>query len=161
MARKASSVPSEPSKLRMPRADLEAALDDRIAKGNEIAERPIGSEPELDAARSDYYTWSEYNTKLLERAFSTSTEALSYLHVQGRAREVSAHPDGSQSVCVDQRPPRVAEETALNSWLTFNRPNLDGAETLFARDRTTRCSVSFGIGSRRGRVTRTGGEGVW
>ena len=64
--------------LLVPREQFADELDERIAEGKRIASRNIGSREELDAARSDYYTWDEYNQELLKRRFTTTSIAEGY-----------------------------------------------------------------------------------
>lgn len=74
MARRTTNGP-EPSPLphlTLPRVELDRQLGERIARGRELQERAIASEADLKAARSDFYTWHEYNSTLLQRSFSTS-----------------------------------------------------------------------------------------
>src|SRR5688500_5960241 len=54
-----------PALLRVPREQFANELDERLAIGRELHGREIRSVHDLEAARSDYYTWSEYNTELL------------------------------------------------------------------------------------------------
>jgi len=55
----------------MPRAELSSQLQARIEEGNHLRELRITTEQELDAARKQYYIWTDYNEELLKRATST------------------------------------------------------------------------------------------
>jgi predicted nucleotide-binding protein len=65
----------------VPRAQFEEAVTDRLARGEELRDREIYSEPELNAARQAYYSWDEFNATLLRRSFSTSQVADTYSHI--------------------------------------------------------------------------------
>jgi predicted nucleotide-binding protein len=67
-----------PPQLTVARGALSQQLEDRIARGQELLERPIASDSDLQSARSDYYTWSEFNETLLQRSFTTSKPAEDY-----------------------------------------------------------------------------------
>ena len=62
----------------MPRKRFRDELDERVGLGNEIAERELSSEEDLEAARSDYYTWGDYNKEFLRRRFTTPEIAEEY-----------------------------------------------------------------------------------
>ena len=82
--RTSSRRPSEPSdepELLVPRAEFEEALADRLARGEELRDREIRSEPELEAARQAKYSWHEFNATLLRRSFSTSKVAETYSYI--------------------------------------------------------------------------------
>jgi hypothetical protein len=64
--------------LTVPHDELDRRLEERISLGRELLDRPISSDQDLRTARSDYYTWSEYNLALLRRSFSTSEVADDY-----------------------------------------------------------------------------------
>jgi hypothetical protein len=68
----------EPARLAVPRAQVEAELAKRIEHGKELIRRAIHSETQLEAARSEYYTWSDYNTELLSRYFDNRSLADEY-----------------------------------------------------------------------------------
>ena len=65
-------------KLVIPRAEAEQKLAARIREGQDLAQRNIRTEQELEDARHDYYTWHEYNKRLLVQIFDSSSEADSY-----------------------------------------------------------------------------------
>jgi hypothetical protein len=67
-----------PPQLTVARGALSQQLDDRIARGQELVERPIATDSDLQSARDDYYTWSEFNETLLRRSFTTSKPAEDY-----------------------------------------------------------------------------------
>jgi hypothetical protein len=60
---------SGPGSLTVPREEFEAEIDDRIQRGGDLLERTnaIQSETDLDAVRSEFYTWNDYNKELLTR----------------------------------------------------------------------------------------------
>lgn len=65
-------------RLRVPREQLEAEIDERVASGEALLRMPVRSEAELGEARSAYYTWSEYNETLLRRSFDRTGPAEEY-----------------------------------------------------------------------------------
>lgn len=66
------------TELTVPRDEAEAELKKRVDKGRELLDWSITSEHQLEEAESEFETWSEYNTHLLERIFSDSSEAYEY-----------------------------------------------------------------------------------
>jgi len=76
-----SAVPGvnpSPPQLTVPGDVLAAQLDERVLRGQQLLERPVRTEADLQAARSDYYTWNEYNETLIKRSFTTSEPADDY-----------------------------------------------------------------------------------
>jgi predicted nucleotide-binding protein len=73
-----TTKPEGKPRLTVPRAQLEEALNQRIQEGILLEHRAIQSEKELDEARADYYTWTEYNETLLHRSFTTDEVAARY-----------------------------------------------------------------------------------
>jgi predicted nucleotide-binding protein len=63
-----------PSELVLPRAEIDAALDLQIVKGQAISEFAIQSEADLDDALAEFHSWDDYNRALLERSFSSIVE---------------------------------------------------------------------------------------
>jgi len=83
MARSTVNARSQPPAtglphLTVPRAYLGQQLEDRILRGRELLERPISSERDLEGAKGDYSTWTDYNHALLRRSFSTAEPADEY-----------------------------------------------------------------------------------
>jgi Predicted nucleotide-binding protein containing TIR-like domain len=95
-ARRSSRSTPRPAELSpqltVARGALGQQLEDRIARGQELLERPIASDSDLSSARSDYYTWSEFNETLLQRSFTTSKPAEDYSESLG-AYVVSLNPE--------------------------------------------------------------------
>jgi len=59
--------------------DIAAAkIDDRIRRGEEIKVRRIANEDDYEEARNAYKTWSDYNTELLKRLFTSEEIAEEY-----------------------------------------------------------------------------------
>lgn len=84
--RKSSKKPSESQgepELLVPRVPFAETLCDRIALGEELNDREIRAEDELEAARQAYYSWDEFNETLLRRSFSTSKVADGYSATPG------------------------------------------------------------------------------
>ncbi|GAA3388117.1 nucleotide-binding protein [Cryptosporangium minutisporangium] len=71
------STENEPNLL-VSRGDLQAALEDRIALGEEFKSRQIAQPGSLKELRNEYYSWGEYNVTLLKRSFTTSELANEY-----------------------------------------------------------------------------------
>lgn len=67
-----------PPVLTIPRSQFEAELDERIKLGEQALQLPIGDQQQLEAARSDFYMWDDYNKDLLRRRFTTSEIADEY-----------------------------------------------------------------------------------
>ena len=61
--------------LAVGRAELEIHLIERKVIGQELHDRQIGSDAELEDADKLYRTWNEYNTTLLRRSFTTKKPA--------------------------------------------------------------------------------------
>jgi predicted nucleotide-binding protein len=78
MARKTNTLSPPPPELVVSREDAEAKIQNRIAKGKELFNRQINAWDQLEAARKDYYTWSEYNKELLKRLFTNDSLAKEY-----------------------------------------------------------------------------------
>jgi predicted nucleotide-binding protein len=79
--RSSRSTPQEAEplpQLTVTRDALSQQLEDRIARGHELMKRPIASDSDLQSARNDYYSWSEFNETLLQRSFTTSKPAKDY-----------------------------------------------------------------------------------
>lgn len=70
MARK-PAPPAGPTRLTVARSQVAAELEERIASGEAIGGRPISSPTELKALKDEYYTWHEYNERLLKSRFTT------------------------------------------------------------------------------------------
>lgn len=64
--------------LVVPREEAATKLSERASEGQKISGRSIKTEADLDRAESDFYTWSEYNARLLERLFNNRSEADRY-----------------------------------------------------------------------------------
>ena len=73
--RKSPDEPLAPPNLVQPRAEVEALLQARVAKGKELVERQIESKEELEQAWKDRERWSSYNTELLLRSFDNRSVA--------------------------------------------------------------------------------------
>ena len=65
-------------RLTASRSDLDRRLEDRITRGRELLDLSIANPIDLQAARSDYGKWDDYNTTLLRRSFSSSEPADEY-----------------------------------------------------------------------------------
>ena len=74
----AEESPGGPTTLRVPVADAEAQLRDRVEKASVILSVPINDRESLQQERAQYYTWDEYNTTLLKRFFTSEELAHEY-----------------------------------------------------------------------------------
>jgi len=63
-------VDNTPTELLHSKADFRKVLDERIALGEELFNRPIQTQPEFDKNKEDYYSWSDYNSEFLKHAFN-------------------------------------------------------------------------------------------
>ena len=63
--------PYPPLKLLMPVIEATQKINERISKGKELREIPIGNEHALERARKEYYKWSDYNHELMRRMFTS------------------------------------------------------------------------------------------
>lgn len=78
--RRSSSAepPSEAPTLRVPLADAETQLRNRVEKASEILSASINDRESLQQVRAKYYTWDEYNNTLLKRLFTSPELAQEY-----------------------------------------------------------------------------------
>lgn len=82
--RRPKGSPDEPAadpRLRVPSKQFRAQLDDRIARGRKLLEEPIADVASFEARQGDFYTWYEYNQRLLERSFDSPAIATEHRHV--------------------------------------------------------------------------------
>lgn len=77
-------MPSEQPRLLVPREQLRREINERLELGREILERAISNESELQGAKDEYYSWTEYNLALLRRSF----------HVLGPSEEYTGSGPG-------------------------------------------------------------------
>jgi predicted nucleotide-binding protein len=74
----------ERPRLTVPREQLEVELDDRMAKGLELLDRPLRAGTDLVADLGQaFHTWNEYNIELLRKRFTTSEIAEEYQRAGG------------------------------------------------------------------------------
>jgi predicted nucleotide-binding protein len=79
--RRSAQPPDQPAqrpRLTVDRKTFASELDERLALGEEILERPVSNHEELEAAGADYYTWDDYNSTLLKQRFTTAEIAEEY-----------------------------------------------------------------------------------
>lgn len=67
-----------PPSLRVFRAQAADQIQTQIAKGDELRNRSINAEPDLEQARQDRRRWSDFNTELLTRLFDNHSIADEY-----------------------------------------------------------------------------------
>lgn len=73
-----ASPPEGPARLKRPKAQAEQALRRQIEEGIELRDRSIQNESQLEAARSDYHIWNDYNDTLLSSLFEGESERKRY-----------------------------------------------------------------------------------
>jgi predicted nucleotide-binding protein len=81
MAKKMQSnarIETSPALLRVPRAAAKQQIESRIEIGKGLLAAQITSSTALKEAQSEYYSWTEYNTDLLRRLFTTGQYADEY-----------------------------------------------------------------------------------
>jgi hypothetical protein len=72
--RGSASPPPEPPEpeLRLPRSEVEAALDKQIEEGRRLLEWPVGSDGDYQSLNDEHSVWTGFNSELLGRMFTTS-----------------------------------------------------------------------------------------
>lgn len=76
---KTSGLPQAQPQLMVPGAQLSGEIDDRLALGQELLDRPIEMVEEvLRGLKQEFYTWDEYNEALLRRSFDLPGPAEEY-----------------------------------------------------------------------------------
>jgi predicted nucleotide-binding protein len=99
MARKSSNKPDQAprriTRLVVSRADAEAKIAARIKLGDELFARSIESFEDLKKAQMEFYTWSDFNTTLLNRLFDSDEYEREYTGLGGGpyARTPSLHDE--------------------------------------------------------------------
>jgi predicted nucleotide-binding protein with TIR-like domain len=76
-SKKPAELDGEPELL-VPRTQFEEALTDRITSGQELRDREIRDENEMQTVKEAFRTWDEFNLTLLRRSFSTARPAETY-----------------------------------------------------------------------------------
>jgi predicted nucleotide-binding protein len=72
-----------PAYLVVPRDAFAHELEERLSEGRALLARDITTHEALKAAKSDYYTWDEFNRDWLRRRFTTGQIAEEYSGFQG------------------------------------------------------------------------------
>jgi hypothetical protein len=85
MPAKKSDSPTGPLHLTEPRVAAKEKLEQRIDLGRTLLARPLDAPAALEAAKTAYYDWSNYNTQLLEVLFTDTREADRYKQFFGCA----------------------------------------------------------------------------
>ena len=80
MARKTSAPPApEPApELAVPQEEASVKISERIDLGKTLLQRPVASPEEYEITSKEYSKWSDYNTELLKRLFTTYALAKEY-----------------------------------------------------------------------------------
>ena len=58
------------TELIISKAEFQKVLDERIAKGEELFNRPIQTNEDLTKNEEDYYSWNDYNLEYLKQTFN-------------------------------------------------------------------------------------------
>ena len=91
MARRKS--PQQPLKtnpvLIHPRSEVAAALEDRVAEGVALRDRPVNTQENYEQLKMDRTAWSDYNREYLARAFDSDTIADEYSRYVGTVNRVN------------------------------------------------------------------------
>jgi predicted nucleotide-binding protein len=131
-------------RLTVSRSELDRRLEDRITRGRELLGRSIANLDDLEAARSDYGKWDDYNTTLLRRSFSSSEPADEYSapvpmiftgHETLQERMVDLGRDISRSIerltSIKERLELFDEESEETPRAALGRERPDGGTTIF------------------------------
>lgn len=79
MARKGPQQPSQPPlRLTVPAREARQKLAERIEKGKGFLKVQITAQGQLEQAKNEYYTWSDYNQELLKQLFTDESMAEEY-----------------------------------------------------------------------------------
>ncbi len=106
-SRSAQARPHESlPKLNVPRSEAQRRLEDHIAKGREIVNRPINSQEEMDQADADGDKWWNYAIRLLSILFNNTSVADEY---QGKTREIA----------VSGKLPYIKARDIFKSWMDY------------------------------------------
>jgi hypothetical protein len=78
---RSSAYENSPGLLTVPREQFAEEIDERIRLGAELVSREVPTDDELEAAKSDFYTWGDFNKEFLRRRFTTPEVADEYATV--------------------------------------------------------------------------------
>jgi Predicted nucleotide-binding protein containing TIR-like domain len=78
---RSSAYENSPGLLTVPREQFAEEIDERIRLGAELVSREVPTDDELEAAKSDFYTWGDFNKEFLRRPFTTPEVADEYATV--------------------------------------------------------------------------------
>lgn len=73
------SQPSIPLELRVPLDEAQNKLEVRIKLGQELKARNISSESDLDVVKEEWFSWDDYNRRLLKSLVTTEELAEEYI----------------------------------------------------------------------------------
>jgi predicted nucleotide-binding protein len=77
-ARRGTEPPTGPAQLTVAGNAFEDEVAERIALGENLAQRPLNSIGDIDEVRDEYRRWDDFNSALLHRRFTTSEVADEY-----------------------------------------------------------------------------------
>lgn len=66
-----SAEPPERPALRYPRSDAGRRLDERLELGQQLLDRGVATSDGVEQLKSDFWSWDEFNERLLKQLFTT------------------------------------------------------------------------------------------
>ena len=103
MARKQPLVVEPEPQLRIAAVEAMRRIDDRINKGQELAQRTPQNSRELFVLESDYERWDSYNKEMLAQIFTTKRLAEEYGEYAGSLEAAFEEPSHAQQFLILQR----------------------------------------------------------
>jgi hypothetical protein len=80
---KARAEEQKPLELVVSREDATTKIQDRIEKGRDLLNRQLHSWEDLEAAKTDYFRWTDYNAELLKPLFTNESLSSEYAAFYG------------------------------------------------------------------------------
>lgn len=77
----------------VPAKQIHKEIDERLAAGQTLTDRPVSNESLLTQLRNDFATWTEYNVALLRRSFDQVGPAEQYWHNAPRVFSIGGAPE--------------------------------------------------------------------
>lgn len=65
-----TKIDNTPTELILSKEQFNKGLEERIALGEELFNRPVQTQIEFTKNKEDYYSWSDYNSEYLKQAFN-------------------------------------------------------------------------------------------
>ena len=70
-------APAPQPRLLRPVEEIKSQIDERVTLGQELLDSPVTDLRRLEARQDDYYSWDEYNERLLRNAFDSAARIVS------------------------------------------------------------------------------------